>query len=58
MLSAGSACHAGQDQPPTVLTEMGLTHTEALETIRISLGRWTTAEDIDEACDHIAHATQ
>ena len=58
VLSAGSACHAGQDQPSTVLTAMGLTHTEALESLRISLGRWTTAEEIDEACDHIAQATQ
>ena len=58
VVSAGSACHAGQDQPSTVLTEMGLSTAGALTAIRVSLGRWTTTEEIDAACDHIAHATQ
>jgi cysteine desulfurase len=57
-MSAGSACHAGRDEPSAVLTAMGLPTADALCAIRISLGRWTTAHDIDEACAHIAGAAQ
>ncbi len=58
VVSAGSACHAGRDEPSAVLTAMGLSTTEALCTIRVSLGRWTTADQVDDASAHIAHATQ
>ncbi|MGB8385421.1 MAG: hypothetical protein WCG47_29980 [Dermatophilaceae bacterium] len=58
VVSAGSACHAGRDEPSAVLTTMGLTTTEALSAIRVSLGRWTTADQVDDACAHIAQATQ
>jgi cysteine sulfinate desulfinase/cysteine desulfurase-like protein len=33
---------------------MGLPAAEALSAIRISLGRWTTADQIDAACAHLA----
>ena len=56
VVSAGSACHAGRDEPSPVLTAMGLTTTEALTAIRVSLGRWTTADEVEAACAHIAHA--
>lgn len=58
VVSAGSACHAGRDEPSGVLTAMGLSTTKALTAIRVSLGRWTTPEQIDDACAHIAHATR
>jgi len=58
VVSAGSACHAGRDEPSPVLTAMGLTTGEALSAIRISLGRWTTPEEVDAACAHLADATQ
>ena len=35
---------------------MGLTDAEALATLRFSLGRFTTEEDIDVALDEIASA--
>ena len=54
VVSAGSACHAGRDEPSPVLTAMGLPAAEALSAIRISLGRWTTADQIDAACAHLA----
>ena len=56
VVSAGSACHAGRDEPSPVLTAMGLTTTEALTAIRVSLGRWTTADEVEAACAHITHA--
>ena len=54
--SAGSACHAGQDTPSPVLTAMGLPPDAALSAIRLSLGRWTTTDQIDEAAAQIAAA--
>ena len=54
VVSAGSACHAGRDEPSSVLTAMGLTQPEALSALRISLGRWTTTEDVDAAAEHLA----
>ena len=54
VVSAGSACHAGRDEPSSVLTAMGLPDAEALTAIRVTLGRWTTADQVDQACDHLA----
>jgi cysteine desulfurase len=45
--STGSACHDGVEHPATVLTEMGLDPTLAVGAVRLSLGRATTAEDVD-----------
>lgn len=47
--STGSACHAGQTEPSSVLLAMGMPHEVALGAVRFSLGRWTTAEDVDQA---------
>jgi cysteine desulfurase len=54
VVSAGSACHAGRDEPSSVLTAMGLAHSEALSALRVSLGRWTTTEEVDAAAKHLA----
>jgi len=47
--STGSACHAGSTEPSAVLLEMGLTRELALGALRLSLGRWSTEEEVDEA---------
>lgn len=47
--STGSACHAGHESASGVLLAMGLTSDEALETVRLSLGSTTTAEEVDAA---------
>ncbi|MFE6496304.1 cysteine desulfurase family protein [Streptomyces sp. NPDC057748] len=47
--STGSACHSGTHTPSPVLTAMGLDEARALGALRLSLGRWTTAEDIETA---------
>jgi cysteine desulfurase len=44
--SSGSACSAGGTEPSHVLLAMGATREEALESIRISLSRATTAEEV------------
>ncbi len=52
--SAGSACHAGRDEPSPVLSAMGISPTRALTALRLSLGRWTTPDEIDHAAAAIA----
>ena len=47
--STGSACHAGSTEPSAVLLAMGLTRKQALGALRLSLGRWSKKDEIDEA---------
>ncbi|GIK38953.1 MAG: cysteine desulfurase [Chloroflexota bacterium] len=47
--STGSACHAGETEPSAVLLAMGTPREQALSAVRFSLGRWTTAEEVDQA---------
>ena len=47
--STGSACHSGETAPSSVLTAMGFTPERALGAVRLSLGRWTTEEEISGA---------
>lgn len=44
--STGSACHAEDESASAVIRAMGLAETEALESVRLTLGRGTTAADI------------
>jgi len=48
-VSGGSACQSGAAEPSHVLTAMGLPPSRARASIRISLSRTTTEEEIDEA---------
>jgi cysteine desulfurase len=56
--SAGSACHAGQNKPSSVLLALGLDPADALCAVRISLGRWSTEDEIDEAAAQILSTAQ
>jgi cysteine desulfurase len=51
--SAGSACSSGSINPSHVLTGMGVTREEARASLRFSLGRTTTDNDIDHALEII-----
>jgi len=48
-ISAGAACHGGVSTPSTVLKAMGLSDEEALASIRISIGKDNTAEEVRAA---------
>ena len=47
--STGAACHAGSMEPSGVLLEMGLSRELALGALRLSLGRWSTRDEVDTA---------
>ena len=49
--SAGSACTAGSNEPSHVLRAMGLLDGRLSAPLRLSLGRYTTAEEIDRILD-------
>jgi cysteine desulfurase len=46
--STGAACHSGQIELSTVLKEMGVSEAVGKGTIRFSLGRYTTKDEIDK----------
>jgi cysteine desulfurase len=46
-VSSGSACSSGRVEPSRVLLEMGLTAEEARSTVRFSLSRFTTRDEIE-----------
>ncbi|MGD0923250.1 MAG: cysteine desulfurase NifS [Terriglobia bacterium] len=49
--STGAACSSGSLEPSHVLAAMGKTPEQARSSIRFSLGRFTTAEDIDQTLE-------
>ncbi len=54
--SFGAACQSGATEPSHVLLAMGLTPAEARASLRLSLSRLTTAEEIDRALGIIPSA--
>ncbi len=52
-VSGGSACQSGAAEPSHVLSAMGLSPERARSSIRISLSRMTTEEEVDEAASLI-----
>lgn len=52
-VSSGSACSAVTSRPSHVLKAMGLSDNEALSSIRFSLSKFNTKEEIDETAERI-----
>lgn len=52
--STGSACHSGDRTPSPVLTAMGVAAERGLAALRLTLGRWTTEDDIVTAARALA----
>lgn len=55
-VSIGSACSSGSIEPSEVLVAMGVPRDAAFESVRFSLGRFTTEEDIDFAVERTVTA--
>jgi cysteine desulfurase len=55
-LSSGSACTSASLEPSYVLRALGLNDELAHSSLRISIGRFTTEEDIDHALEKIHDA--
>ncbi|MEQ8845972.1 MAG: cysteine desulfurase family protein [Phycisphaerales bacterium] len=55
-VSAGSACSSGSLEPSPVLCAMGLDKKQAAGSLRLSLSRFSTEEEVDFAVDSIAQA--
>ena len=51
--SSGSACTTGSLEPSHVLTAMGLPPARARSSVRLSLGRYNTAEEVDYLLKHL-----
>ena len=56
--STGSACHAGQDSASRAILAMGIAADEALGSVRLSLGRNTTAAQITHSAAALIAAWQ
>jgi len=56
LASTGSACHAGSEDPSAILTALGMSRSEALGAVRLSLGRSTTQADTAAAASALAKA--
>jgi cysteine desulfurase len=53
-VSAGSACHTGATTISPVLKAMGVNPDETSTSVRFSLGRFTTENEIDVVLDHLS----
>ena len=54
--STGSACHAGGETASAVILAMGVAPDEAVGSIRLTLGRATTAADLATAADALVRS--
>jgi len=57
-VSSGSACTSASLEPSYVLRALGLNDEMAHSSIRFSIGRFTTEEDVDNAIAKVRHAVE
>jgi cysteine desulfurase len=56
--TTGSACHAGEEHASSTLLAMGIPAAEALGAVRLTLGRGTTAAEIERAAGLLVAAAR
>jgi cysteine desulfurase len=56
--SAGSACHAGSSTASSVLGSMRVPQKYAMGTIRLSVGKMTTENEIESSIESICKAVE
>ncbi|UYQ95859.1 cysteine desulfurase [Chitinophaga horti] len=57
-VSRGSACAGLVQKPSHVLQAMGLSKTAAAQSVRISLGRFSQQDEVEEAVQHLVNAVR
>lgn len=57
-VSTGSACSAASPRPSHVLLAIGRSYDEAVSALRLSVGRFTTEDDVDRAADVIVETVR
>jgi len=58
LAAAGSACSASDEEPSHVLRAMGISDDDARSSLRITMGRSTTKQDIDTLIDTLVAITK
>lgn len=56
MISSGSACNSRENVPSPVLKAMGLTDDEIMRTVRMTISKDTTKDDVDKVIEEIDKA--
>ncbi len=56
--SSGSACNTGNPEPSEVLLSMGYTPKEAMGSLRLTVGRQTTPEDVEYTVDTLVEVVE
>lgn len=56
--ATGSACHAGETEPSAVLLAMGMERDRALGALRLTLGRWSTSSEVEQAAHLLAQTVR
>jgi cysteine desulfurase len=56
--SSGSACKTGSPSPSEVLLALGIPPQRALGSLRITLGRWTTSEQIENFLNNLPRVVE
>ncbi|MBL4591345.1 MAG: IscS subfamily cysteine desulfurase, partial [Phycisphaerales bacterium] len=57
-MSSGSACTSASLEPSYVLKALGVGDDLAHSSLRISMGRWTTEEEVEYAANKIVQAVK
>ncbi len=57
-VSSGSACTSASVEPSYVLQAMGLSDADAHSSLRLSLGRFTSEQDVERAIEHICQVVE
>lgn len=56
--ATGSACHAGSTEPSAVLLAQGMKRVRALGALRLTLGRWSTRDEAEQAARLLAQTVR